>query len=266
MGLLGTLAFLLLRKSNREEYNKVGIEEEEEEVTSGCTKVVNAVQQALAMCRTTPMILLFVPFMFTGVTITWQTSVYITTTGNTFDRRSYLALVGISLGVGEISGGFGWGRISNRIGRRAVVAVATLINAVAFILILLSFPFDATNGPAGELDTTIPSSIYIALGCGLMLGLNNSAQTIVIYAYISKVWANNPAPAHALFRFTQSLAAAGAFVYCSYLALPWILLIHAVLGALSLVCLFRLEALSAGMDSPPSTVDLAARRPSTEPL
>ena len=53
------------------------------------------------------------------------------------------------------------------------------------------------------------------------------------------MWANNPAPAHALFRFTQSLAAAGAFLYCSYLTLPWILMIHAVLGALSLLCLFR---------------------------
>ena len=40
------------------------------------------------------------------MTLTWQTSVYITTTGNTFEKRSFLALVGISLGIGEIAGGY----------------------------------------------------------------------------------------------------------------------------------------------------------------
>lgn len=218
---------------------------DKEETKGGLKSVLQPIADAARYCKTKQMCLLYAPVIFTGVSLNFWSSVFITVIGNVFPNRSYLALGGISTGVGEIAAGFIWGRLSNKIGRHGVVIASSFINLTLYALSYVSFPSDAatTTAAVTEEISIIPSSIYLSLGLGLLLGLGDGGFNVSIYAALGTIYESNPAPAFAMFKFVQSMIGAGAFVYCGHLLLPWQLVILAatcLMGCVSFAFLERL--------------------------
>ncbi|XP_063678612.1 UNC93-like protein MFSD11 [Bolinopsis microptera] len=219
--------------------NDVERENAIEEKTEGKPQsVLQPIVDAARFCKTREMCLLYLPIIFTGVSLNYWSSVFITSVGNVFPNRSYLALGGISTGVGEIAAGFIWGRLTNKIGRHGVIIASTIINIFLFVLCFISFPSDAATTTAAVAEETpiIPSSIYLALGLGVLLGLGDGGFNVSIYAAVGTIFESNPAPAFAMFKFVQSSVGAAAFVYCGHLILPYqlgILTVTCVVGCIS---------------------------------
>ncbi|XP_038844535.1 UNC93-like protein MFSD11, partial [Salvelinus namaycush] len=143
------------------------------------------------------------------------------------------------------SGGGVFGLVckKNRFRRTSVVFLAMVVHFVAFYLIYLNIPDDA---PVVLKTSTLNKpyltpSISIALLCSFLLGLGDSCFNTQLYSILGRVYAEQSAPAFAIFKFIQSIFAAVAFFYSGYLLLTWQLLIMVILGFTGTLCFFMVE-------------------------
>lgn len=237
---IGMCCFLLLAPS---ETQSVDQEEAEDEMVVESQSILRPIIDAVKFCKTWQMGFLYGPIIFTGVSLNFWSSVFITVIGNVFPNRSYLALGGICTGIGEISAGFIWGRLTSKIGRHGVIMCSTVINCCLYYLAFISFPFDAatTTASVAEDNPIIPSNIYLTLAMGVMLGLGDGGFNVSIYTALGTIFEEKPAPAFAVFKFVQSMIGAAAFLYCGHLLLPFQLGILAVTCLVGCVCFITLE-------------------------
>lgn len=238
---LGTFTFLLLKPNNSV---STGENDEAGLAPVQAESILQPIKDAVKFGRTWQMGLLYGAIIFTGFSLNFWSSVFITVIGNVFPKRSCLALGGICTGVGEISAGFIWGRLSNKIGRHGVVMCSTVINCILYYLAFISFPFDAatTAAKVAEDNPIIASSLPLTLVMGVLLGLGDGGFNVSIYAALGTVFDSNPAPAFAVFKFVQSLVGAAAFMYCGHLLLPFqlgILALSCLVGCVSFIVLER---------------------------
>ncbi|KAL5260967.1 hypothetical protein ACHWQZ_G006865 [Mnemiopsis leidyi] len=233
---IGMFTFLLLAPSGTQSGEEAGNVPETQ-------SIVQPIIDAAKFCKTWQMGYLYGPIVFTGVSLNFWSSVFITIIGNVFPNRSYLALGGICTGIGEISAGFIWGRLTNRIGRHGVVMCSTVINCCLYYLAFISFPFDAatTTASVAEDNPIVHSNIYLTLVMGVMLGLGDGGFNVSTYAALGTIFEDNPAPAFAVFKFVQSLVGASAFLYCGHLLLPYQLAILALTCLAGCLCFITLE-------------------------
>lgn len=117
----------------------------------------------------------------------------------------------------------------------AVVALGFFINIVAYGLIFINLPDDSPFG-----DTTAKSFIepnqYLAILCSFLLGFGDSCFNTQIYNVIGQRYSENSAPAMALFKFMQSIAAAISFFYSNHFGMYvqlTLLVITLIMGTLS---------------------------------
>uniref|UniRef100_A0A672G600 Major facilitator superfamily domain containing 11 n=1 Tax=Salarias fasciatus TaxID=181472 RepID=A0A672G600_SALFA len=201
------------------------------------------------MFTTREMLLLSVSIAYTGLELTFYSGVYGTSIGAMTrfgkDAKSLIGISGICIGVGEILGGgvFGLLNKSSRFGRNPVVLLGLIIHYLAFFLIFLNIANDAPLAPeAGtDLQAFITPSIGVALFCSFLLGLGDSCFNTQLLSIIGFTFRDNSAPAFAVFKFIQSIAAALAFFYSNYLLLQWQLLILVLLGFLGSTTFFMAE-------------------------
>uniref|UniRef100_A0A672GBG2 Major facilitator superfamily domain containing 11 n=1 Tax=Salarias fasciatus TaxID=181472 RepID=A0A672GBG2_SALFA len=201
------------------------------------------------LCAHTEMLLLSVSIAYTGLELTFYSGVYGTSIGAMTrfgkDAKSLIGISGICIGVGEILGGgvFGLLNKSSRFGRNPVVLLGLIIHYLAFFLIFLNIANDAPLAPeAGtDLQAFITPSIGVALFCSFLLGLGDSCFNTQLLSIIGFTFRDNSAPAFAVFKFIQSIAAALAFFYSNYLLLQWQLLILVLLGFLGSTTFFMAE-------------------------
>jgi len=73
--------------------------------TADTEGVLQPIRDASRFCVTWQMGLLYLPIIFTGVSLNFYSSVFITSIGSVFTPRRYLALGGICTGIGEIAAG-----------------------------------------------------------------------------------------------------------------------------------------------------------------
>ncbi|XP_029944844.1 UNC93-like protein MFSD11 [Salarias fasciatus] len=214
-----------------------------------CSQAVDAFVQACKMFTTREMLLLSVSIAYTGLELTFYSGVYGTSIGAMTrfgkDAKSLIGISGICIGVGEILGGgvFGLLNKSSRFGRNPVVLLGLIIHYLAFFLIFLNIANDAPLAPeAGtDLQAFITPSIGVALFCSFLLGLGDSCFNTQLLSIIGFTFRDNSAPAFAVFKFIQSIAAALAFFYSNYLLLQWQLLILVLLGFLGSTTFFMAE-------------------------
>ncbi|XP_063234386.1 UNC93-like protein MFSD11 isoform X2 [Bacillus rossius redtenbacheri] len=193
---------------------------------------LHALQRALSLFTTKQMSLLGITFLYTGIELSFFSGVYSPSIGFTLQMgenvKQLVGLSGIFIGMGEVIGGalFGiLGQKTIRWGRDPIVMIGFVVHIVSFFLIFLNLPntapFGDTNMPA-----YISSSQYLAMLCSFMLGFGDSCYNTQIYSILGGLFPDDSAPAFALFKFTQSVAAAASFFYSSHLGL------HAQLGIL----------------------------------
>lgn len=255
---LGTLSFLVLRKSQTEE--DMLSEEEGQSLLS--TRMMykhranSAMQDAKAEFKTilqllkTKTIVLLSPCMaYSGLELSFYSGVYGTCIGATTQfgeaAKGLIGISGIVIGLGEIVGGGFFGLLckNNRFRRTSVVFLGMVVHFVAFYLIFLNIPGDA---PVVFKTTTqrspyLSPSVSIALLCSFLLGLGDSCFNTQLYSILGRVYAEQSTPAFAIFKFIQSVFAAVAFFYSGHLMLMWQLFVMVVLGFSGTLCFFVVE-------------------------
>ncbi|XP_022595176.1 UNC93-like protein MFSD11 [Seriola dumerili] len=255
---LGTLSFLVLRKSHQEE--EMLSEEEGRSLLS--TRMMykhrasTAMQDAKSEMKTilqllkTKTILLLSPCMaYSGLELSFYSGVYGTCIGATTQfgeaAKGLIGISGIVVGIGEIVGGGLFGLLckNNRFRRTSVVFLGMVVHFIAFYLVFLNIPDDA---PVVFKTTTqktpyLTPSVSIALLCSFLLGLGDSCFNTQLYSILGRVYAEHSTPAFAIFKFIQSVFAAVAFFYSGYVLLMWQLLLMIILGFTGTLCFFVVE-------------------------
>ncbi|XP_058509290.1 UNC93-like protein MFSD11 [Solea solea] len=255
---LGTLSFLVLKKSHHEE--EMLSEDEGQALLSTRTmykqRANTAAQDAKSEFKTilqllkTKTILLLSPCMaYSGLELSFYSGVYGTCIGATAHfgpaAKGLIGISGIVVGIGEIVGGGLFGLLfkNNRFRRTSVVFLAMVVHFVAFYLIFLSIPGDApvVFKTATQENPYLTPSVSIALLCSFLLGLGDSCFNTQLYSILGCVYAEHSTSAFAIFKFIQSVFAAVAFFYSGYVLLMWQLLLMVILGFAGTLCFFVVE-------------------------
>ncbi|XP_002732131.1 UNC93-like protein MFSD11 [Saccoglossus kowalevskii] len=243
---IGILLFLLLRsKRTTDTEDLLNINVSGEETQRG---PLQAFKRSFQLLKTKEILLLSVCFAYTGFELTFFSGVYGTCVGNTTywgpEAKSYIGLCGILIGVGEIFGGAAFGLLGRRTvvhGRDPVVLMGYLVHTLCFYLIFLNLPADTPMGPSEHMQAYIIPNEYLALLCAFMLGFGDSCFNTQIYSILGFMFPEDSAPAFALYKFMQSIAAAAAFFYSTYVLLHWQLLILVVSGTAGAMCFCVVE-------------------------
>uniref|UniRef100_A0A8C2X381 UNC93-like protein MFSD11 n=1 Tax=Cyclopterus lumpus TaxID=8103 RepID=A0A8C2X381_CYCLU len=232
--ILGTLSFLLLRKSRDEE--ELLSEEEGQSLLS----------PVMLESRSVP---LPPPYCSAGLELSFYSGVYGTCVGATAQfgdsAKGLIGISGIVVGIGEIVGGGLFGLLcqNNRFRRTSVVFLGMVVHFVAIYLIFLNIPDDApvVFNTSTQSQPFLTPSVSIALLCSFLLGLGDSCFNTQLYSILGCVYAEHSTPAFAIFKFIQSVFAAAAFFYSGALLLKWQLLVMVLLGFAGTLCFFVVE-------------------------
>uniref|UniRef100_A0AAX7V955 Major facilitator superfamily domain containing 11 n=1 Tax=Astatotilapia calliptera TaxID=8154 RepID=A0AAX7V955_ASTCA len=139
ISILGTLSFLVLRKSHHEE--EMLSEEEGQSLLS--------TQTILQLLKTKTTLLLSPCMAYSGLELSFYSGVYGTCIGATAQfaeaAKGLIGISGIVVGIGEIVGGGLFGLLckNSRFRRTSVVFLGMVAHFVAFYLIFLNIPDDA---------------------------------------------------------------------------------------------------------------------------
>ncbi|KAM9744806.1 UNC93-like protein MFSD11 isoform 2-T2 [Menidia menidia] len=256
--ILGTLSFLVLRKSHHEE--EMLSEEEGRSLLSTRAMYKNRANTALRDTKSefrtilqllkTKTILLLSPCMaYSGLELSFYSGVYGTCIGATTHfgdaAKGLIGISGIVVGIGEIVGGGFFGLLckNSRFRRTSVVFLGMVVHFIASYLIFLNIPDDApiVFETTTQKNPYLTPSVSIALLCSFLLGLGDSCFNTQLYSILGHVYAEQSTPAFAIFKFIQSVSAAMAFFYSGYLLLMWQLLLMVVLGFIGTLCFFVVE-------------------------
>ncbi|NXC06809.1 MFS11 protein, partial [Orthonyx spaldingii] len=254
ISLVGTVLFFLIRK--QEDTKAPGDDDSTNEILGESSSAGNKMMRAVAAFKksitlsfTKEMLLLSVTTAYTGLVLTFFSGVYGTCIGavNRFgsEEKSLIGLSGIFIGVGEILGGGIFGLLSkkSRSGRNPVVMLGILVHFTAFYLIFFNMPNDAPIAPMEGTDQVaymIPSK-EVAMLCSFLLGLGDSCFNTQLLSILGFLYAEDSAPAFAIFKFVQSICAAVAYFYSNYLLLQWQLLIMVLVGFFGTITFFTVE-------------------------
>lgn len=205
---------------------------------------LEALKGAGQLFCTRRMLLLTLTFFYTGIELSFFSGVYSSSIGFTkaFGEKAkeLVGMSGILIGFGEVLGGSLFGILGakfSRWGRDPIVMAGFVIHLIAFFLIFLNLP---NSSPFKDTDEAafITSSAPLAIFCSFLLGLGDACFNTQIYSMLGGVFASDSASAFAIFKFTQSVAAAACFFYASHVGLYiqlGILLLLAVVGTATFV-------------------------------
>lgn len=208
-----------------------------------CRAAWHALRDALKLFVTPQMMMLSMTFVYTGLALTFFSGVYSSSVGFTEalgeSRKSFVGLSGICIGVGEVLGGAIFGLLASRGSSRcsgwSVVATGFLVSGFAYVTVLLNLPDSAPFKDTPDVGFIAPSPI-LAMAGSVTLGFGDACFNTQIYSLLGVLYAKESAPAFALFKFCQSVAAAVSFVYSSHLGLHGqlsILFVTLVLGTVA---------------------------------
>jgi MFS family permease len=238
VGILGGLLLLVLRTPSRRHSADISTSQDERS-SSG---PMQALVKSFRLIKTRKMILLCVTFFYTGLELSFFSGVYGTAIGSTkslgSDAQKLIGISGMLIGAGEIIGGATFGLLGSKTtkkGRDPVVMLGFVVHMISFLLIYINLP-NAASIQDTDSSGYITSNVGIALFCSFLLGFGDSCFNTQIYSILGSIYADDSAPAFALFKFVQSIATAIAFLYSKSVGLHshvYILAVFAVLGTAS---------------------------------
>lgn len=93
--------------------------------------------------------------------------------------------------------------------------------------------------------------------CSVLIGLGDACYNTQVYSVIGRLYKNDSAPAFAIFKFVQSIAAGLSFYYSNYTGLDIHVYILAVTAAIGTIAFFFvLKAESTKKTSSEQTLDI----------
>ncbi|XP_013101783.1 UNC93-like protein MFSD11 [Stomoxys calcitrans] len=207
-----------------------------------------AFNSAAQLFMTRDMALLSMAFLYTGFELSFFSGVYGPSIGFTKKisetPKEIMGLAGICIGIGEVFGGSLFGILASRTtryGRDPIVISGYVIHMIAFLLIFFNLPDSAPFNDTDDISFFDPPRTWIALLCAFLLGLGDACFNTQIYSMLGGVFVKNSVGAFALFKFTQSVAAAISFFYSSHLGLRSQLAILVIFGTIGTACFCIVE-------------------------
>ncbi|XP_054713785.1 LOW QUALITY PROTEIN: UNC93-like protein MFSD11 [Uloborus diversus] len=243
VAIVGIVLMLFLRTNKSDSITLSTLTSGEPEVSGAKEEFV----KAFKLLKTKEMLLLALSFLYTGLELSFFSGVY--GAGISFTKRfgddavKYVGISGICIGIGEILGGavFGiLGKKTNKYGRDPVILLGFITHMITFYLICINLPAEATLHETPQ-RAMIESSVWIAMICAFGLGFGDSCYNTQIYSILGSMYAEESAPAFAIFKFFQSISAAAAFFYSTKLKLPYQLLILAISGTIGTFSFWAVE-------------------------
>lgn len=202
----------------------------------------HALRDSFRLFITGKMMLLSITFFYAGLILTFFSGVYSSSIGFTKamgdDAKSLVGLSGICIGVGEVVAGALFGILASktaRFGRDPIVIIGFIVHMFAFCTIFLNLPDSSPFADTEETGYIVPSPALAMIG-SVALGFGDACFNTQVYSLLGVLYAKDSAPAFALFKFTQSVAAAVSFLYSSHIGLYiqlGILVCFLVLGTVS---------------------------------
>lgn len=249
LALLGTLVLVFLRRTPQKlslgEAEGVSSADKELQLPEPVPQkplvaAWHAFTTALRLFLTPRMLILSLTFIYTGLELTFYSGVYSSSVGFTKamgnNRKSLVGMSGIFIGVGEVVGGAIFGILASKVSRNCggtpVVLIGLIVHLFAFISIFLNLPNDASFNETPQ-AAYITSSPALAMAGSLALGFGDACYNTQIYSLLGVLFVKESAPAFALFKFCQSVAAAISFAYSTEAGLHiqlLVLLITIILG------------------------------------
>ncbi|XP_030238400.1 UNC93-like protein MFSD11 [Drosophila navojoa] len=236
------LAALRFMASNAEQDNEL------EEQHTGCGQALYALKLAGKLFCTKKMLLLSLAFFYTGLELSFFSGVFGSSIGFTSKIAStpkeIVGLVGICIGVGEVFGGGFFGILASkttRFGRDPIVIAGYVMHMAAYLMTFLNLPNSAPFTDTTDISYLDPPSASMALVCAFLLGLGDACFNTQVYSMLGGEFVNNPVGAFALFKFTQSVAAAISFFYSSHFGLYIQLAILVITGTIGTVSFVIVE-------------------------
>lgn len=200
----------------------------------------HAIRDAFVLFITPQILLLSLTFIYTGLELTFFSSVYSSSIGFTEgmgeSRKRYIPLSGICIGIGEVLGGAIFGILGTKrtksLSGWPVVGAGFVMHLFVFLITLLNLPNNAPFKDTNDVGFIAPSPALALVG-SLILGFGDACFNTQIYSLLGVLYSKESAPAFALFKFCQSVAAAVSFFYSTYIGLHFqlaILFITVILG------------------------------------
>ncbi|XP_028395381.1 UNC93-like protein MFSD11 [Dendronephthya gigantea] len=257
---IGMLCFLLLRNVRSEDTTGsnesliVNMQESGNRIETSSSPW-ESFKSSVRLLFTKPSFFLFIVYFYTGLELTFFSGVYGTSVGQkyfAFFLNKELIVFSVFIGIGEILGGGIFGIFGKRIvakGRDNIVLLGMLVHFATFFLILMNLPDASPNDATHEMGYLLKPSVPIAMLCAFLLGFGDSCFNTQIYSLLGSFYSDNSASAFAIFKFSQSVAAAVGFFYSSHIGLRsqlYILCVMAFLGALSFFVVERMAKKKAG--------------------
>ncbi|XP_065827020.1 UNC93-like protein MFSD11 [Oscarella lobularis] len=249
-GVFGVSLFLCLRRKTETTDSNVQFSLSGGKEKSEPSPVLAAFYKAGNLLKTKEMLCISLFCFYTGLDLTFFSSVYDTAVGNSVLPpkfgptlgKKYVPLTGLFIGVGEIVAGLLFGLLGKKFvrhGRDPIVVIGLISHIVCYFLVFTSIPSNAPFEEAHDLSKTpypllLGPNLYLAQCAAFLLGFGDACFNTQIYSIIMALYQEDSAPPFALYKFFQSLAAAAGFFYSSHLLLHYqliILVFFAVIGA-----------------------------------
>ncbi|XP_017076811.1 UNC93-like protein MFSD11 [Drosophila eugracilis] len=236
------LAALRFMADNAEHDNEL------EQKHTGCGHAIYALKSAGQLFLTKKMLLLSLAFFYTGLELSFFSGVFGSAIGFTTKiaetPKEIVGLVGICIGAGEVFGGGLFGILGNkttRYGRDPIVIAGYVMHMAAYFMTFINLPNSAPFKDTTDISYLDPPRASIALVCAFLLGLGDACFNTQIYSMLGGEYVNNAVGAFALFKFTQSVAAAISFFYSSHFGLYVQLGILVVMGTIGTIAFVFVE-------------------------
>lgn len=244
VSLIGLIFFSLLRQVSPKDDDELGNNTPALRDTTALGEFKNAGKLFI----TPNMMLLSITFFYTGLELSFFSGVYSPSIGFTSRfgeiAKQLVGLSGICIGFGEVFGGVLFGLMGSkfsRLGRDPIVIAGFVVHIISFFLIFINLPDASPFTDTTNVSYLDPPIAWIALLCSFLLGLGDSCFNTQIYSMLGGSFSKNSAAAFALFKFTQSLAAASSFIYSSHFGLRVQLGILTVFAVIGTICFVTVE-------------------------
>ncbi|UJR17236.1 hypothetical protein I4U23_004131 [Adineta vaga] len=189
--------------------------------------IIQTLKIAFRLMKTRNMLLLLIPFAYTGFSQTFFQTVYSTCIGHYIKygaiRKRLIGLHGVVMGIGEILGGGLFGIITKPktpSQRSLIILIGCILQLIFYYSVFVNYPFDA---PAKETDRQ-PYFDLTSSNSQLITFIGSFIVGFVTYILASRYKATS-ASAFAIFQLVQGVASAIAYMYASSLGLQYQLLI-----------------------------------------
>ncbi|CAF4085800.1 unnamed protein product [Rotaria sordida] len=224
---IGLVLFLFIIWRSYVEKNRETLNHTVEERRNTLIGIVQTLKIAVKLLKTRHMLLLLIPFAYSGV---YGTCIgHYVKYGDT--RKRLIGLHGILFGCGEILGGglFGFITKPKTSSQRALmILVGFILQIIYYYSVFVNFPLDASfreTTAKPYFDFSSKTSKAIAFLSSFIVGLGDSSLNTQIMNVLVTRYKQCTASAFAIFRLVQSLMIAVAFSYAGSLQLQWQLLV-----------------------------------------